>query len=160
MCIFSKETLVEGKASLRNRASSKKRLSIIQLPPKVKEICWSKSLHNWYHHHHHWLSQLLSLSTSIVITIIIVQIFLKSVLSSPATFCPHSCRKVFSYPATSPNIGLFTIVTKMLFRHASVSSTYPGQSVRSFVILSDFLSVSVPEPSQSVKTTLRWLTWR
>ena len=28
------------------------------------------------------------------------------------------------------------------------------------VILSDFHSVSVSEPSQSIETTLRWLTWR
>ena len=36
-----------------------------------------------------------------------------------------------------------------IFRHESVSSTYPGQS----------LSKSVSETSQSVKTTLWWPTW-
>ena len=50
-----------------------------------------------------------------------------------------------------------------LFRHACVSSTYPGQfvspSVSPFVILSDFHSVSVSEPSQSIETTLWWPTW-
>ena len=51
-----------------------------------------------------------------------------------------------------------------LFRHACVSSTYPGEynlhdpSVVRHTL--GFHSVSVSETSQSVKTTLRWPTWR
>ena len=56
---------------------------------------------------------------------------------------------------------------EMFFRHASVSSTFPGQSVRPSVlpssvlsiIVSDFHSVSVSETSQSAEDTLRWPTW-
>ena len=44
------------------------------------------------------------------------------------------------------------------FRHASVSSTYPGQSVRKSVG-NTFHSVSVSETSQSVETTLQWPIW-
>ena len=43
-----------------------------------------------------------------------------------------------------------------IFRCTSISSTYPSQSV----ILSDFHSNSLSEPSQSVDMTLLWPTWR
>ena len=43
---------------------------------------------------------------------------------------------------------------------ASISSTYPGTFVCPLVSLSDFHSVSVSEPSQSVETTLWWPRWR
>ena len=42
---------------------------------------------------------------------------------------------------------------------ASISSTYPGTSVCPLVSLSDFHSVSVSEPPQSVETPLRWPIW-
>ena len=61
------------------------------------------------------------------------------------------------------NISIYTTYTiySLIFRHASdVSSTYPGQSVRESVTLSDFLSVSVSETSKSIKMSLWWLTWR
>ena len=51
----------------------------------------------------------------------------------------------------------------IFFRHACVSSTYPGEynlhdpSVVRHTL--GFHSVSVSETSQSVKTTLRWSTW-
>ena len=41
-----------------------------------------------------------------------------------------------------------------IFRHASVSSTAPGPLVVWLVILSDFHSVSISGPSQSVEMTL------
>ena len=58
---------------------------------------------------------------------------------------------------TVPRSGPSTMTggTTTVFRCASISSTYPGLSV----ILLDFHSVSVPETSQSVETTLRWPTW-
>ena len=46
-----------------------------------------------------------------------------------------------------------------LFLDTGVSSNYPGTCISPSVTLSDFHSVSVSETSQSVKTTLWWLTW-
>ena len=49
------------------------------------------------------------------------------------------------------------LFTFYIFRHASVSSTYPSTSV--CPSQGNLHSVSVCETSQSFETTLRWLTW-
>ena len=56
--------------------------------------------------------------------------------------------------------SVYTVSSFEIFRCESISITYPSQSVSKSITFLDFHSVSVSETSQSVETTLWWLTWR